>query len=43
MTPGERGNARPIGTYALVALDVKIAGSVLRLTAGCSVVLCGCG
>jgi hypothetical protein len=32
-----------IGTYALVALDAQIAGSVLQLTAGCRVVLCGSG
>jgi hypothetical protein len=29
-----------IGTYALVALDAQIAGSVLRLTAGGGVILC---
>ena len=32
-----------IGTYVLVVFDTQIAGSVLRLTAGCRVVLYGSG
>jgi hypothetical protein len=31
------GARRPIGTYVLVVFDAQIAGSVLRLTAGCRV------
>jgi hypothetical protein len=39
MTVGTAADRAHIGTYALVVLDAQIAGSVLRLTAGCRVVL----
>jgi uncharacterized protein YbbK (DUF523 family) len=42
-SPDEPRRPRHIGTYALGSLYAQIAGSVLRLTAGCRVVLCGSG
>jgi hypothetical protein len=41
MSPDDRRQARPNGTYVLVALDAQIAGYVLRLLMDAVVVMCG--